>query len=314
MKTNKKTKNDKYIIINNKVKETIDANKIMKQSGLNKTIEKNMKDLKAFLDGIMKGVGFTIDTFSLTKYISEYIDAYKKITDEILNATKLLPKSRISGYDISVLEKYYWVIPFEYEMQKVKNLEIYKTKLNFEKYMIEYYSEEKTKRLFAKLKSQFKEYDKKELLKQIEDSFKQENYAICITSLMTLFDGATLILIHPSSYNQHKSHNAFETLIEIIENDQTNFDYELYLKTNVINNFIKKLYPKNYDLKKYRRKKNLIRDVNAHGVRYFNDRVNALRMLDALCYCNEIIKEINIKERLYSKKSNKNKFTLIEKS
>lgn len=252
-----------------------------------------------------------VNSMNFSNIINEYINQYHAVMKGILKSIKDLPTSRLSNLDSKMLYKYYWVIPFEYNYEKVRQLSKYKTKRKFEKYMIKYFNDNRTKRLFSKLRSQFKEKDKKELLKQIEHSYFNGDYAICITSLMTLFDGATLILLQPSSWNQHNSHQVIEEIKKYMnKNFVSKFGYELYLEVDILNNFIKRLYPKEYDLKDLRRKTTLIRQNNSHGVKYLNNQINVLRLMNALYYCNRVIKSTGLEERFTCEKG-KRDFNIV---
>ena len=315
---------DNYITINSSMKKDVQiqelsANEELKQiqkyiktSDLKNAMETLASELKKITSIYTNNISQVIEEMNIGKYVSEYIKEYQKIADGILKNIGILPKSKISGYDITILDKYYWVIPFQYKFERLNKLYKYGTRIKFEKYMLKYYSDNRVKKLFTKIKHQFRETDKKNMIRQIENSYHNGDYAICITALMTLIDGATLILIHPNSWNQHKSHNAIGSLVDIMGKESASeFDYELFLRTNIINNFLNRLYPPNYDLKKGRRKNTLIRDINSHGVRYFNNKINALRLLNALYYLNEVINDINMNEQFYSKKNEKG-FCLVD--
>lgn len=246
----------------------------------------------------MEYINTMINAMNISSIVSEYVDKYQKMMKEVLKTIKLLPTSRLSGVDSTLLNKYYWVVPFEYEYVKVEKLSKYKTRVKFENYMIKYFNDNRTKRLFKRLRKQFKEIDKKELLKQIENSYFNGDYAICITSLMTLFDGSTLILLEPNSGNQHSSYKVIDEILKYI-NDRPldEFGYELYLKVDILNNFIDTLYKNVINLRGSRRKLLLSRHINSHGVRYLNNKINVLRLLNALYFCNEVIEETNLKEQ-----------------
>ena len=315
---------DNYIIINNSTNKNVQTQglsadeelkqiqKYIETSGLKNTMETFASELKKIMSIYTNNISQVIEEMNIGKFVSEYIKEYQKIAEGILKNIGILPKSKISGYDTTILDKYYWVIPFEYKLEKLDKLHKYGTRIKFEKYMLKYYSDSRVKKLFIKIKRQFKKTDKKNLIRQIENSYYNGDYAICITALMTLIDGATLILIHPNSWNQHKSHNAIGSLVEIMGKESANeFNYELFLRTNIINNFLNRLYPTNYDLKKGRRKTTLVRDINSHGVRYFNNKINALRLLNAVYYLNEVINDINMNEQFYSKRNEKG-FCLVD--
>ena len=253
----------------------------------------------------INAINTIINSINISDYISETIKHYQKIMDGILAGIKPLATSRLSGLDSNMLNKYYWVIPYEYDIEKIEELTKYKKRTDFEKDIINYYNKKRIKRLFKSLKGTYKERDKKKLIKQIEESFNNGNYAICITSLMTLFDSSTIILLAPGCINQHNSHNAVECVLEYINTRPfEEYSYELFIKVDILNNFIKKLYENINDLKGSNRKRLLSRHMNSHGMYYINNKINSLRLLDALRYSNEIIQEINLNEQFTTKRRN----------
>ena len=238
-----------------------------------------------------------INSMNFSNIINDYVKQYQAVMNGVLKALKNIPTSRLNGLDSEMLNSYYWVIPFEYDYEKVRQLSKYKTRIEFEEYMIKYFNDNRTKRLFSKLRRQFKEKDKKELLKQIEHSYFNGDYAICITSLMTLLDGATLILLQPSSSKQHISHKVIDEIKKYMNESGANeFGYELYLEVDILNNFIVRLYENVTNFKKSRDIDVLSRHINSHGVRYLNDKINALRLMNALYCCNEVIKSSGLEE------------------
>ena len=290
---------------------------ITSQSYINKlTLANNVFDsLKPMVNNYatqnIKYFNNIVNSLNISNFISDYVKKYQNIMDAFLEAAKILPKSRLSGMDSTMLNKYYWVIPFEYDYSKVEYLSKYKTRVEFEKYIIKYFNDNRVKRLFSKIKKQFKEKDKRELIKQIEESYGNGNYAICITSLMTLFDGSTIILLDPKSDNQHTSYKVIDTVLEYINTRPFDeYSYELYLKVDILNNFIIKLYENITNLKESRRKLLLSRHLNSHGVKYLNNKVNVLRLLNALYFCNIVIEELNLSEQ-FTKIKNDKKFSKI---
>lgn len=277
---------------------------INKMTSITDTLNSIAPKIISIMDTYTKNIQVLMDSINISNIVTEYIERYENIINEVFKNIK--PISRLTGMDTSILDKYYWVIPFEYDYEKVCNLSKYKTRLKFEDYIIKYFNDNRTKRLFNKLKKQFKEKDKKILLNQIKNSYFNGDYAICIASLMTLLDGATLILIQPNSYNQHNSHKVIGDMLEVIDDKP----YELYLKTYILNNFIKTLYSSDYDLKASRSKRLLLRQVNSHGVKYLNNKVNTLRLLNAIYFCNEVIEETNMQEKFINIRGNK-KFDLV---
>lgn len=273
---------------------------------INNLVKSIAPQLKELSQSYIKLVKETIGSMNLEKVLSDYFSAFQKLNEERLKSLTFSSKSKLSGLDCVLLNKYYWVVPYEYDYSKVNRLSKYKTRKKFEEYMLKYFNDNRTKRLFRKIKSQFNEKDKKELLRQVEKSFLSGDYAICITTLMTLIDGLCLDLIHPNSKNQNNSHNIMGDLLKIMKDKSSSeFGYELYLRVNIINNFFTRLYIQTYDLKSLRKKRVLIRHTNSHGVKYFNDKVNTLRLLNAMYFCNEIKNDINLYGKFTWKKADK---------
>ena len=82
-----------------------------------------------------------VNSMNFSNIINEYINQYQAVMKGILKNIKDLPTSRLSNLDSKMLYKYYWVIPFEYDYEKINQLSKYKTKRKFEKYMIKYFND-----------------------------------------------------------------------------------------------------------------------------------------------------------------------------
>ena len=213
-----------------------------------------------------------------------------------------------------MLKKYYWVIPFEYKYEKVRDLSKYKNRTAFEKYMLKYFNDNRVKRMFNKIKKSCVSSDKKELIKQVEHSFFVGNYAICITSLITMLDGLTLQLIAPNSDRQHLSYRAINDMLEYINDSPvTEFSYELYLKVDILNNFYLKLYNDEENLKTSN-KRLLSRHLNSHGVKYINRKIDVLRLLNAIYFCQLIIDETELQEQFTRTKKAKKFVRVLNES
>lgn len=239
------------------------------------------------------------DLLNLNDLFSNHIFNFLKTIEKIFELHDCsLPN--INVLDIKMLNKYYWVIPFEYDYDKLKNLSRYRRRLEFENYMLKYFNNNRVKRLFRKIRKQCKDKDKKILMSQIEKSFNNDDYAICITSLITMLDGLTLQLLEPNSNYQHLSYKIINAMLDYINE----FSYELYLKVNILNNFYVKLYANEKNLKKTNRRL-LSRHINSHGVKYLNKKVEVLRLLNAIYFCQQIIEETNLQEQFTRAKNGK---------
>ena len=252
-----------------------------------------------------------INSMNFSNIINDYVKQYQAVMNGVLKALKNIPTSRITGLDSKMLDSYYWVIPFEYKYEKVRDLSEYKNRIEFERYMLRYFNDNRVKRMFNKIKKNCVNNDKKELIKQVEHSFFAGDYAICITSLITMLDGLTLQLIDPNSARQHLSYKAINDMLEYInESPVTEFGYELYLKVDILNNFYLKLYNDDENLKTSN-KRLLSRHLNTHGVRYINRKIDVLRLLNAIYFCQLIIEETELQEQFTRTKQDKRYYKVL---
>lgn len=254
-----------------------------------------------------------VDSIDISKVVSSLSESLNSIKN-ILAGIDFSSLSKLNKSDSELLKKYYWVIPFEYKYEKVRNLSKYKSRTEFEKYMLKYFNNARTKRMFNKIKKNCVSKDKKELIKQVEHSFLIGNYAICITSLITMLDGLTLQLIEPNSDRQHLSYKAINSMLEYInECPVTEFSCELYLKVDILNNFFLRLYSDEKKLKTAN-KRLLSRHINSHGVKYLNKKIEVLRLLNAIYFCQLIINETELQEQFTRTKKEKKFVKVLNES
>lgn len=262
------------------------------------------------VSGLNDSITEIVKSLDISNVISTLNESLNPIRN-ILAGIDFSSISKLSGLDSELLKKYYWVIPFEYKYEKVSDLSKYKNRVEFEKYMLKYFNDNRLKRLFNKIKKNCVNKDKKELIKQVEHSFFAGDYAICITSLITMLDGLTLQLIDPNSERQHLSYKAINDMLEYInESPVTEFGYELYLKVDILNNFYLKLYNNDENLKTSN-KRLLSRHLNTHGVRYINRKIDALRLLNAIYFCQLIIEETKLQEQFTRTKQDKKYYKVL---
>ena len=228
-------------------------------------------------------------TFCFFNKAKEYFDQVRepiKIIREILLRAGI--STRISEKDIYILNKFFWVIPFEYEYENIKKLYRYRNRLEFEKYVIKYFNDNRTKRMFSKIRKRLKKSDKKELLRQIERAFWQGDYAICITSLVSMLDGITLTLLAEDSNCQHLSYKTVYALEEYAS--KCRFIYEFYLEVCILANLYRTLY-ENRTLLKNNKNRKLSRHLNSHGAKFLNKKIEVLRLLNVISFCQAIIEK-----------------------
>ena len=262
-------------------------------NSINNQLNMNMKNMIASLE---MGLDF-----------SKTLESIKKIFANL----DFSDISKLSGKDSKILNKYYWVIPFEYKYEKVKDLEKLKSRVNFDKKMLVYFNRNRTKRLFSKVKKKCFDDDKKELIKQVEESYFNGNYAVCIVSLTMLYDGLTLQLLDSNSKNTQASYKVITDLLKYIEKSPlSKFGYELYIKVDILNNFNDKLF--RFEPLKTTKSNQLSRHMIAHGIKYLNRKIDALRILNAVYFCQEVIDESKLQEQ-FTKESNDRNFKIILK-
>ena len=239
--------------------------------------------------GLSDSIAELVKSIDISMIVSSLSDSLNTIRN-VLAGIDFGSLSKLSGLDSELLKKYYWVIPFEYKFEKIRELSKYKNRAGFEKYMLKYFNDNRTKRLFNKIKKNCVSKDKKELINQVEHSFLIGDYAICITSLITMLDGLTLQLIDPNSARQHLSYKAINDMLEYInERTVTEFSYELYLKVDILNNFYLRLYNDEENLKTANK-----RLLSRH-----------MRLLNAIYFCQLIIDETKLQEQFTRTKKEK---------
>lgn len=278
-------------------------------------------DYKKSLDKITKTLKQTAESFKKYKIPSfenlfpnydEINQRIKEIQNELLKCInidqlrEIENQSKINGRDSHYLKEMYWTIPFEYKYENLESLRnTCKNKHDFESFMKRYHEKSRINRQFSKIRKNIKELDKKILLRQIENAYNNGDYAICITSLITILDGTTMILMDSNSDNKHNSYKIIKVIRNYInEPNEMGLGYEVFLKVTILYNFYKKFY-KNRDLIK-EKSNELSRHLNSHGSIYLNKKIDVLRLLDALIYTQELIKELDMDNQfIYNKKSNK---------
>ena len=262
------------------------------------------------VSGLNDNISEIIKSLDISNVISTLNESLNPIRN-ILAGIDFSSISKLSGLDSELLKKYYWVIPFEYKYENVRRLSKYKNRMEFEKYMLRYFNDNRVKRMFNKIKKNCVNKDKKELIKQVDHSYFAGDYAICITSLITMLDGLTLQLIDPNSARQHLSYKAINDMLEYInESPVTEFGYELYLKVDILNNFYLRLYNDDENLKTSS-KRLLSRHLNTHGVRYINRKIDVLRLLNAIYFCQLIIEETKLQEQFTRTKQDKKYYKVL---
>ena len=271
-----------------------------KNEELRRAIEEISKILKPLNESISR---IKIPTFDeILPNFQEITRKLSKIQEVLFNNIDLEQlkiiesSSKINGADVSYLKDMYWVIPFEYDYGKFEKIRKSITQIQFEKYMEKYHGKTRIKREFSSIRNCYNEKDKKVLLKQIEEAYENENYAVCITSLITLLDGTTLVLLDPESLKKHNSHKVIGALKEYMnEPNEMGWGYELFFKICILNNFYEKLYS-NRDL--VNGKTNILsRPLNSHGSVYSNTKIDVLRLLDVISFCQQLIKELEMQNQ-----------------
>lgn len=243
---------------------------------------------------------------SLSIAMKQYFDKMREPLQKLgMQLAKIDFKSRLNGAEAEKLNEFYWVIPYEMKNEELNELLKIENINEFNNFMISYFDKTKIEKMILEIINNFEKEDKKEILRQIQIAMDNELYSLCITSLVTVLDGLTLQLLNPKSKYQHKSYEAIDAMLEYInEAPLSDFGYEVYLKVHILNNFYAKLYESERYLKD-NEKDVLSRHLNSHGVKYLNTKLDSLRILNAIYFCQKIIEETKMKDRFFMDKKDK---------
>jgi hypothetical protein len=199
-------------------------------------------------------------------------------------------KGRIMPQNVDAFKRVYWVIPYEYSQKQIDSVKGLKVSA-FNKKMLRHFTDKRVKKIFNVIGRYSKEPNKKRLIKQCAKNYLDGCYALCITGLITYLDGLTLELLNTASYRQHMSYIVINSLKEAYGKTSGTDNYIKYLRICIADNFYSQFY-ENQTLKNNKRRK-IIRSINSHGVRYTNSKIDALRIINAIKYTQEIINDVN---------------------
>lgn len=251
-------------------------------------------------------------SIAMKQYFDKMQEPLRKLGMEL---SKIDFKSKLNVAEAEKLKEFYWVIPYRMTNEELNELVHIENIDEFNDFIINYFDKLKIEKMILEISNNFEKEDKKEILRQVQVAMENELYSMCITSLVTVLDGLTLELLNPISTCQHKSYEAIDAMLEYInEAPLSEFGYEVYLKVYILNNFYSRLYANERRLKD-NDKDTLSRHLNSHGVKYLNNKLDSLRILNAICFCQEIIKETKMRERFFMEKKKgkgKRKFKVME--
>ena len=257
-----------------------------------------------------------LNLFSIA--IKPYFDKMQESLCRLgIKLSKIDFKSKLNGAEVEKLKEFYWVIPYNMTNEELNELVHMENIDEFNNFIINYFDKLKIEKIILDISNNFEKEDKKEIIKQVQIAMENKLYAMCITTLMTVLDGLTLELLNPISTYQHKSHEAIGAMLEYInEAPLSDFGYEIYLRVCILNNFYSILYADERKLKD-NDKDTLSRHLNSHGVKYLNNILDSLRLLNAIYFCQEIIKETKMQDKFFMEKKTgkgerKRKFKIME--
>lgn len=253
---------------------------------------------------------------SLSIAMKQYFDKMQEPLRKLgMELSKIDFKSRLNGAEAEKLSEFYWVIPYGMTNEELNELVHIENIDEFNDFIINYFDKLKIEKIILEISNNFEKEDKKEILRQVQVAMENELYSMCITSLVTVLDGLTLELLNPISRYQHKSYEAIDAMLEYInEAPLSEFGYEVYLKVYILNNFYSRLYANERRLKD-NNKDTLSRHLNLHGVKYLNNKLDSLRILNAIYFCQEIIKETKMQDKFFMEKKKgkeKRKFKVMD--
>ena len=289
-------------------------------SGLEETIKKISEMQKTIMPDIINNAIESSNKLSnnLSKIINSYnfdnlmnIAVSSKLQTTLQELTKVIKTFHVgdlSGYETEYLKNNFWVLPYDIEYKDINSL----TSLSNEEFnakMLEHFTNDRINNLVDICIKNEDKKDKKILLKQVQDNIEMGNYSICNVALINYLDGLTLNLIDESSPKKHTSHFVIDALHKYYE---THDSYLMFLKVEVLLNFYNSIYESD-DLKNPT-KNDVNRNTTSHGAKFSNEKIDTLRLLNAIWYIQEFIKETDFKDKFILTNSNakekKDKYTL----
>ncbi len=221
--------------------------------------------------------------------------AINQLQNKIIQSVFTSDLNQLNITDIMFLDKNFWVIPSGFSLFKIKNVNNL-DKDNFENEILKNSSEKGILNLFDKVAKHSSMKKNRVIINQCKQAYKNGHYALVINSLISIFDGLAFPYIKLIPVINHKSTKIFEKYFNALNNDNAEqIDYKDYHKLWVLVNFIRKLYKdtnfSNYD------NKELSRHVNSHGIEFSNKKIDAIRMLHAIDFMQQVLPIID-KEKI----------------
>ena len=230
------------------------------------------------------------------------------IIQQLSESLKPINLGDLSGYETEYLKKRFWVIPFEYEYKNVKQLTDLSNK-GFNNEMLKYFNKSRVNRLFTSCIKKETKSDKKKLLRQVKQNYILGNFSICNVALITYLDSLSLKFIDSSSRCQHKSHEVVNNIHQYYEDHDT---YQMYLKAEILKNFYDILYDNENNLKNPN-SKTLNRHLASHGTIYSDNKIDTLRLINAIWYIQSFTEETDFIDKfIYESKGKEKGYKLKE--
>lgn len=212
----------------------------------------------------------------------------KTITDfaVVLAEAERDPESKLNYYNYIIkMNDYFWVMPYSLSTIELKT--IINTKPDekrFDEFMKEHFDKVKVSNLFKDVRSSIP-YGYKTIFMQVEEAFYASEYILVNNALISIIDGLLSIFLF-SKVDTSRIDFLVPIINDIEEKQEDNYIVFIIF---MINNSINRLY-ENIDFDKpiIKTSKKVRRHVAQHGVRFSNNKIDSLMLMNLLYYILEI--------------------------
>ena len=240
------------------------------------------------INSIYKPSGF--NTLNTVETDSKAFDFQNELK-ALIKSLGLLNKNGLSAKEADMLINCFWVLPYDMQYEDLKPL-IKFSREEVDTKMLNHFNDARVDELFEICIKNEPKKDKQILLIQVKDNFKRKNFSVCNVALISYLDGLTLALIDESSDKKHTSHKVINNIEEYYE---VHDSYDMYLNLGILAGFYCELY-KTDDLKKPA-SEFINRNDIAHGAKFSNEKIDSIRMLNAIWFVQEFIKKTNFNDK-----------------
>lgn len=272
-------------------------------------------DISRKLEEMMKPVFESLANFS--KMVSEIIPTnFMKSFSDMLQEINENPDSVFNYYKYeNHLDNFHWAWPYEITTSEIKNLiESVSDEKKFDDYMLKFFSEKKVNDMMDKIEKNIPAHHRI-LFRQIENAYRNKNYAIANNALMTILDNLL------SDYLLYKGQTKRKGILKPIADFWMMFfpdDLLVVFRLMMIANNIDFIFQDYHFNEKivFETNKQARRHTALHGFKYSNKKVDALMLMNTLLellnyrtnlhiFCNSLVVDKKTKDFIIQESSMK---------